>query len=224
MNNLVDKGLINKLYGASAAGVKIRMIIRGMCSLVPGVEGVSDNIEIISIIDRFLEHPRVLVVHNDGNPQVFISSADWMERNIDHRIEVMAPIRDERLKQRIIDILNIQFIDTVKARRIDKEMSNQYVERGNRRKYALRLPFTTILRMSRSRLVKQKGNKKRMTTVVSNAREIAAIDLGSNSFHMVVAKVVDQDLQLISRHKQRVRLAAGLDEQKISMKNRFNEV
>ena len=134
VNNLVDKGLINKLYGASNAGVKIRMIIRGMCSLVPGVEGVSENIEIISIIDRFLEHPRVLITHNDGDPQVYISSADWMTRNIDHRIEVAAPIRDERLKQRIIDIVNIHFTDTVKARWIDKEMSNNYVPRGNRKK------------------------------------------------------------------------------------------
>ncbi|MCG9558484.1 polyphosphate kinase 1 [Vibrio kanaloae] len=134
VNNLVDKGLINKLYGASNAGVKIRMIIRGMCSLVPGVEGISENIEIISIIDRFLEHPRVLITHNDGDPKVFISSADWMTRNIDHRIEVAAPIRDERLKQRIIDIVNIHFTDTVKARWIDKEMSNAYVPRGNRKK------------------------------------------------------------------------------------------
>ena len=134
VNNLVDKGLVNKLYGASAAGVKINMIIRGMCSLVPGVEGVSENIRIISIVDRFLEHPRVIITHNDGDPQVWISSADWMTRNIDHRIEVATPIKDPRLKQRIIDIINIQFTDTVKARVIDKEMSNHYVDRGNRKK------------------------------------------------------------------------------------------
>ncbi|WP_277206610.1 polyphosphate kinase 1 [Vibrio misgurnus] len=159
VNNLVDKGLINKLYGASAAGVKIRMIIRGMCSLVPGVAGVSDNIEIISIIDRFLEHPRVLVVHNDGNPQVLISSADWMERNIDHRIEVMTPIRDERIKQRIIDILNIQFIDTVKARRIDKEMSNQYVERGNRRKVRSQIAIYDYLKNVEKQTRKAQGQQ-----------------------------------------------------------------
>ncbi|MHC6526485.1 polyphosphate kinase 1 [Vibrio proteolyticus] len=134
VNNLVDKGLVNKLYGASASGVEINMIIRGMCSLVPGVEGVSDNIKIISIVDRFLEHPRVLITHNDGDPLVYISSADWMTRNIDHRIEVAAPIRDPRLKQRIIDIIDIHFTDTVKARWIDKEMSNTYVPRGNRKK------------------------------------------------------------------------------------------
>lgn len=110
------------------------MIIRGMCSLVPGLEGVSENIRIISIVDRFLEHPRVIIAHNDGDPQVYISSADWMTRNIDHRIEVTTPIRDPRLKQRIIDIINIHFTDTVKARLIDKEMSNSYVPRGNRKK------------------------------------------------------------------------------------------
>ncbi|MFA0697704.1 RNA degradosome polyphosphate kinase, partial [Vibrio sp. 10N.222.49.C9] len=88
INNLVDKGLINKLYQASSAGVSIRMIIRGMCSLVPGVEGISENIKVISVIDRFLEHPRVIITENNGDPKVFISSADWMTRNIEHRIEV----------------------------------------------------------------------------------------------------------------------------------------
>lgn len=137
VNNLVDKGIVTRLYAASNAGVKINMIIRGMCALVPGIEGVSENIRIISIVDRFLEHPRVVITHNDGDPQVYISSADWMTRNIDHRIEVAAPVRDPRLKQRIIDITNIHFTDTVKARLIDKEMSNSYVPRGNRKKSSL---------------------------------------------------------------------------------------
>ncbi|EMI4303239.1 polyphosphate kinase 1 [Vibrio vulnificus] len=157
VNNLVDKGLISRLYEASSAGVKIRMIIRGMCSLVPGLEGLSDNIEIISIIDRFLEHPRVLVVHNDGEPLVYISSADWMERNIDNRIEVMSPVRDPRIKQRIIDILNIQFTDTVKARRIDKEMSNNYVERGNRKKIRSQVAIYDYLKNVEKHTRKQKG-------------------------------------------------------------------
>ncbi|HFQ4900455.1 TPA: polyphosphate kinase 1 [Vibrio vulnificus] len=157
VNNLVDKGLISRLYEASSAGVRIRMIIRGMCSLVPGLEGLSDNIEIISIIDRFLEHPRVLVVHNDGEPLVYISSADWMERNIDNRIEVMSPVRDPRIKQRIIDILNIQFTDTVKARRIDKEMSNNYVERGNRKKIRSQIAIYDYLKNVEKHTRKQKG-------------------------------------------------------------------
>ena len=157
VNNLVDRGLVNKLYGASTAGVQIKMIIRGMCSLVPGIEGLSDNIRIISIVDRFLEHPRVLITHNDGNPQVYISSADWMTRNIDYRIEVMAPIRDERLKQRMIDIINLQFTDTVKARVIDKEMSNRYIKRGNRKKVRSQLAIYDYLKNVEKQTRKNKG-------------------------------------------------------------------
>ena len=134
INNLVDKDLINRLYAAGQAGVPIQMIIRGMCVLRPGVPGLSDNIKVISIIDRFLEHPRVMVFHNKGNPQLYISSADWMSRNIDGRIEVGTPIYDERLKQRIMDILELQLSDTCKARVIDADQQNEYVKRGNRRK------------------------------------------------------------------------------------------
>ncbi|AXN32556.1 polyphosphate kinase 1 [Vibrio coralliilyticus] len=156
VNNLVDKGLVNKLYGASASGVEIKMIIRGMCSLVPGVEGVSENIKIISIVDRFLEHPRVIITHNDGDPQVYISSADWMTRNIDYRIEVAAPVRDQRLKQRIIDIINIHFTDTVKARWIDKEMSNTYVPRGNRKKVRSQIAIYDYLKNVEKQTKKRK--------------------------------------------------------------------
>ncbi|MFM5165603.1 polyphosphate kinase 1 [Aeromonas veronii] len=134
INNLVDRDLINRLYAAGQAGVPIQMIIRGMCALRPGVPGLSDNIRVISIIDRFLEHPRVMVFHNKGNPQLYISSADWMSRNIDGRIEVGTPIYDERLKQRIMDILELQLSDTCKARVIDADQQNEYVKRGNRRK------------------------------------------------------------------------------------------
>ncbi len=158
VNNLVDKGIVNKLYGASNAGVKINMIIRGMCSLVPGIEGVSENIRIISIVDRFLEHPRVVITHNDGDPQVYISSADWMTRNIDHRIEVAAPVRDPRLKQRIIDITNIHFTDTVKARLIDKEMSNNYVPRGNRKKVRSQVAIYDYLKNIEKQTRKQKAD------------------------------------------------------------------
>ncbi|UTZ31800.1 polyphosphate kinase 1 [Vibrio campbellii] len=158
VNNIVDKGIVNKLYGASNAGVKINMIIRGMCSLVPGIEGVSENIRIISIVDRFLEHPRVVITHNDGDPQVYISSADWMTRNIDHRIEVAAPVRDPRLKQRIIDITNIHFTDTVKARLIDKEMSNSYVPRGNRKKVRSQVAIYDYLKNIEKQTRKQKAD------------------------------------------------------------------
>lgn len=160
INNLVDKGMINKLYGASAAGVKIRMIIRGMCSLVPGIEGISDNIQIISIVDRFLEHPRVLICENGGDPSIYISSADWMTRNLDYRIEVTVPIRSERLKKRIMDIINIHFTDTVKARVIDGEMSNNYVPRGNRKKIRSQVAIYDYIKQMERRT--RKENEKRL--------------------------------------------------------------
>jgi polyphosphate kinase len=133
INNLDDKLLIDDLYKASQAGVKIKAIIRGMCSLIPGIKGLSENISVISVVDRFLEHPRVMVFENAGDSKMFISSADWMTRNMDFRIEVGCPIYDENLKRRIMDILNIQFNDTLKARVIDKQQTNHYVTRGNRK-------------------------------------------------------------------------------------------
>ncbi|PQQ39546.1 polyphosphate kinase 1 [Photorhabdus laumondii] len=139
INNLVDKELVDRLYDASEAGVKIRLLIRGMCSLVPSQPGFSENIQITSIVDRFLEHDRVYVFTNDGDEKVFLSSADWMTRNIDYRIEVAVCLLDPQLKQRVLDILELQFNDTVKARYVDKELSNSYVPRGNKRKIRAQL-------------------------------------------------------------------------------------
>lgn len=134
LNNLVDDGLIDRLYTASSSGVPVNLLVRGMCSLTPGLPGISDNIRAISIVDRYLEHDRVYVFENGGDKKVWLSSADWMTRNIDYRIEVAVPVLDPRLKQRVLDILDILFSDTVKARYLDKELSNRYVPRGNRRK------------------------------------------------------------------------------------------
>jgi polyphosphate kinase len=139
MNNLDDKSLIDDLYKASQAGVRIKAIIRGMCSLVPGVAGLSENISIISVVDRFLEHPRIMVFENGGDKKMFISSADWMTRNMDFRIEVGCPIYDIDLKNKILDILDLQFKDTLKSRIIDKEQTNKYVPRGNRKKWRSQL-------------------------------------------------------------------------------------
>lgn len=118
LNSLVDKALILKLYQASNAGVKIRMVVRGICSLIPGVPGMSENIEVISIIDRFLEHARFYNFCNDGEPLYFISSADWMVRNIDRRIEVTCPIYDKDIQRELDDVFNIQFKDNVKASKL----------------------------------------------------------------------------------------------------------
>ena len=134
VNNLTDDDLVTKLYEASRAGVKIRACVRGMCTLVPNIPGMSDRIDVISIVDRFLEHPRVMIFHNNGEPEVFISSADWMTRNLDNRVEVTTPINDSDLKRVIIDLMDLQFKDTTKARIIDEDQLNNYVTRGNRRK------------------------------------------------------------------------------------------
>ena len=126
MNNLVDSGMIRKLYEASQAGVKIKLIIRGICSLVPGVPGLSENIECISVVGRFLEHARIMVFCNNKKPLYFISSADWMTRNIDHRIEVTTPIYSPKLKTEIMDYLNIQLDENAKVRIVDKSLKNEY--------------------------------------------------------------------------------------------------
>ena len=134
VNNLVDQELIDDLYRASQSGVEIRAIVRGMCSLIPGVEGMSENIHVISIVDRFLEHPRIMMFENGGDKRVYISSADWMTRNMDFRIEVGCPVYEKEAISMINDLLEIQFNDTLKARIIDAHQQNHYVARGNRRK------------------------------------------------------------------------------------------
>ncbi|MCY7329183.1 MAG: polyphosphate kinase 1, partial [Saprospiraceae bacterium] len=125
-NSLEDRDIISKLYAASQAGVKIQLIIRGICCLVPGLKEVSENIEVLSIVDRFLEHARVFVFHNGGKERVFLSSADWMERNLSNRIETTFPVYDPDLKKEILDILALQLNDNVKARIIDAEDRNEY--------------------------------------------------------------------------------------------------
>jgi polyphosphate kinase len=134
INNLVDSGLIDELIIAAQAGVKIRMIVRGMCTLVAESPKISDNIRIISIVDRFLEHSRVMVFHNNNDPKVYISSADWMTRNLDHRVEVGVPIYCDKLKEVTLNILELQFKDRSKARLMDANQKNSYVKRGNSKK------------------------------------------------------------------------------------------
>ena len=126
MNNITSYKMIDKLYEASRAGVKIRMIVRGICCLVPGVRNLSENIEVISIVDKFLEHPRLFIFANDGDPKVFISSADWMTRNISFRVEVGCPIYDNDIKRELIHTFRVSWDDNVKARIIDENNDNRY--------------------------------------------------------------------------------------------------
>lgn len=130
MNSLSDFAMIDKLYEASRAGVKIQLQIRGICSLIPGVKGMSENIEAISIVDNYLEHSRVYIFANKGEPDVFISSADFMTRNLDGRVEVTCPIYDESIKKELIDIFNIGWKGNVKARYHSEKLDNKYRVRG----------------------------------------------------------------------------------------------
>ena len=124
LNSLVDRDMINELYKASQAGVKIQIIARGICSLVPGVEGISENIEAISIVDKYLEHSRIFIFCNNNSPLYYISSADWMIRNLDNRVEVAAPIYDSDIQRELKTFFDIQWQDNTKSRYLDKENTN----------------------------------------------------------------------------------------------------
>lgn len=126
LNNLTDQKIIEKLYEASQAGVKIKMIIRGICCLLPGLKGKSENITVISIVDRYLEHARFMIFQNNNKPQYYISSADWMERNLDKRIEVTCPILNLNLQTEIDTIFDYQWRGSVKSRLIRKDLKNVY--------------------------------------------------------------------------------------------------
>jgi polyphosphate kinase len=135
INSLVDRAIINRLYEASQAGVKIKMLVRGICSLVPGIPGLSENIEIFSIVDKYLEHSRVFIFCNGGEERYYISSADWMIRNLDNRVEVATPIYDKHIQQVLKAYLDIQFKDNVKARLINEQQDNPYRRVSSNQKY-----------------------------------------------------------------------------------------
>ncbi|RTL61074.1 MAG: polyphosphate kinase 1 [Sphingobacteriales bacterium] len=128
VNSISDEDLIGKLYDAAKAGVEIKMIIRGICCMLTEGKKFKFPIKAISIVDEYLEHSRIIVFHNNGNEKVFLSSADWMVRNLDHRVEVAVPIVEEGLKQELKDFLEIQLSDNVKARIWNNELSNEYVK------------------------------------------------------------------------------------------------
>jgi len=129
MNSLEDPKIIARLYRAAQAGVRVRLIVRGICCLMPGVPGLSETITATSIVDRFLEHARLFVFHNDGDEEYFLASADWMRRNLSHRVEVAFPVFDPALRQELRTILDFQLGDTSRARVLDANLRNAYVER-----------------------------------------------------------------------------------------------
>ena len=131
LNNLEEKLLIDKLYEASAAGVKINLLIRSICKLVPGIKGLSENIIIKRIVDRYLEHGRLFWFHNNGNEEIYAGSADWMNRNIYRRIEVCFPVYDEMIKKELKEIIALQLKDNVQAVWINEELNNVNVANNN---------------------------------------------------------------------------------------------
>ena len=133
LNSLTSHRFVDKLYEASNSGVKIKLIIRGICCLIPNLKNLSKNIEVISIVDKYLEHPRVYVFENGGDKKVYISSADLMTRNLDNRVEVACPIYQKDLKKQILDTIKISLNDNVKSRYINLNKQNEFVENKNKK-------------------------------------------------------------------------------------------
>lgn len=127
VNNLQERGMIEKLYAASNAGVKIELIVRSICCVAPGIVGQSENITVRRIVDRYLEHARVFMFYNNGDPEFYMGSADWMSRNLYSRIEVIFPIYDGKLKEEINDILRLQLSDSRKAVLFRADLANEKI-------------------------------------------------------------------------------------------------
>jgi polyphosphate kinase len=128
VNSLIDPTVIEELYSAGQAGVQVDLIIRGMCSLRPGLKGVSESIRVVSIIDRYLEHARIFYFHNGGEPTYWLASADWMQRNFDHRVEIAFPVLDARHQAQLKEILEIQLSDTIKGWQIQPDGTSVKVQ------------------------------------------------------------------------------------------------
>lgn len=148
LNSIQDKRMIDALYEASNAGVKIELLVRGICCVVPGIEGQSENITIKSILGQFLEHARIYIFGNDGKEKIYIGSADWMTRNLDHRIEVITPILDTDIHQQLRNYVQWQLDDTVKARVIDAKQKNKYVSLDKKKIHSQQKTYEEIVKMN----------------------------------------------------------------------------
>ena len=141
LNNIIDPDLMEKLYQASKAGVEVKMNIRGICGIRPGMKNLSENIEAISILGKYLEHARIMIFCNNDDPKYFIGSADWMERNLDRRIEVTCPIYDKNIQDELRFIFDLQWKDNVKARQIDANSKNEYRKTGKKANTRVQMEF-----------------------------------------------------------------------------------
>ena len=141
LNNIIDPDLMEKLYQASKAGVEVKINIRGICGIRPGMKNLSENIEAISILGKYLEHARIMIFCNNDDPKYFIGSADWMERNLDRRIEVTCPIYDKNIQDELRFIFDLQWKDNVKARQIDANSKNEYRKTGKKANTRAQMEF-----------------------------------------------------------------------------------
>ena len=141
VNSLVDPKIIELLYEASKAGVRVQLIVRGICCLSPGIEGVSENITVMSIVGQLLEHSRIFRFENAGNPRIYMGSADWMPRNLDRRVELVFPIEDETQKARAFGILDTMLSDTTNARFMQSDTSYEHVDLRGKKKISSQLTF-----------------------------------------------------------------------------------
>ncbi len=170
MNSLCDAKIINALYEASQAGVQIDLIIRGICCLRVGVEGVSENIRVRSIVGRFLEHSRIFYFHNDGDEEVYMGSADWMPRNLDKRVEILFPVLDEELKSEVIHILEIQLNDTMKAHVLTRDNIYKKVDKRGKTRL-LSQDYFCEEAVKRAKSVKTLNDKRTFTPMMAESEE-----------------------------------------------------
>ncbi len=146
MNSLNDDGMVKKIYSAAAAGVKVRLLVRGICSVAQGLANFNENLEVRSLVGRYLEHSRIFIFHNAGHPKYFISSADFLTRNLDNRIEVTCPIYDTKIKNEIREFVEMQWTDNVKMRVLDHKLSNSYFVDGKSKKIEAHIDYYNYLR------------------------------------------------------------------------------
>ena len=170
MNSLCDAKIINALYEASQAGVQIDLIIRGICCLRVGIEGVSENIRVRSIVGRFLEHSRIFYFHNDGDEEVYMGSADWMPRNLDKRVEILFPVLDEELKSEVIHILEIQLNDTMKAHVLTRDNIYKKVDKRGKTRL-LSQDYFCEEAVKRAKSVKTLNDKRTFTPMMAESEE-----------------------------------------------------
>ncbi|ARP50679.1 MULTISPECIES: RNA degradosome polyphosphate kinase [Caproicibacterium] len=159
VNSLVDPAIISLLYKASQAGVPVQLIVRGICCLIPGIPGVSDNIQVISIVGQLLEHSRIFRFENAGDPKIYMGSADWMPRNLDRRVELVFPIEDPDLKQRSFDILDLMLHDNINARRMKSNKEYEHIDRRGKTACNCQIAFSQLARQAVHRLAEQDRSK-----------------------------------------------------------------